>query len=122
MSWLENFLGGNEPDADVLEHEQHMRQIRRPQAAPSPKDLDQDVHIRTLERENHEMKIYLTALVRLLVRKGTVSKSEIEDLVQLAERVQQDVPTHSPLHRQPLPALIEPAVAAEIVEEPQADS
>jgi len=118
MSWLESFLGGNEQDTDVLEHERRLRQIRRPSAAPSPKDLDQDTHIRTLERENHEMKIYLTALVRLLVRKGTVSRSEIKDLVELAERVREDTPSHSPAHRQSLPALIEPAVEAEIVDDP----
>ncbi len=110
MSWIDQFLGDNDVNADNVAHERKLRQIRRPAAAPSRKDLAQDAHIRTLEQENHELKIYLTALVRLLVRKGTVSREEIEELVGLAERVQKDVPEHTPDHRVALPALIEPVV------------
>ncbi len=110
MSWIDHFLGDNDAAADDLAHERRLRQIRRPAAAPSRKDLVQDAQIRTLEKENHELKIYLTALVRLLVRKGTVSREEIEELVGLAERVQKESPEHTPAHRAALPALIEPVV------------
>src|SRR3984957_7508815 len=110
MSWIDHFLGDNDANADNLAHGRGLRQIRPPGAAQSRKDLVQDAQIRTLEKENHELKIYLTALVRLLVRKGTVSRVEIEELVGLAERVQQDVPEHTPAHRAALPALIEPVV------------
>ncbi len=121
MSWIDHFLGDNDENADVLEHERRLRQIRRPAAAPSRKDLAQDARIRTLERENHELKIYLTALVRLRVRKGTVSRSEIEELVALAERAQVDVPEHTPAHRQSLPALIEPVIETGTIVDPVSD-
>lgn len=110
MSWIDHFLGDIDRNAEDVAHERRLRQIRRPAAAPSRKDLAQDAQIRTLEVENHELKIYLTALVRLLVRKGTVSRQEIEELVGLAERVQKEAPEHTPAHRAALPALIEPVV------------
>lgn len=67
-------------ESDHSVDERHVRQVRRPAAAPSPKDIEQDSRIRALERENQTLKAYVAGLLELLVRKGAIEPADIETL------------------------------------------
>lgn len=45
-------------------------------------DRSQELSIAKLQRENHELKLYLTTLVRLLVAKGVLRQAEVDAAVQ----------------------------------------
>jgi len=48
-------------------------------------DLQQARSIADLRRENHELKLYLATLVRLLVAKGLLRREEVETTVKAIE-------------------------------------
>ena len=48
-------------------------------------DQGQDDQLKALREENAELKLYVTALVRLLTRKGVVSEEEVKEMVQSVE-------------------------------------
>jgi len=49
-------------------------------------DLDQAKSMGDLRRENRDLKLYLTTLIRLLVSKGVIKPEEIETVVRAVER------------------------------------
>jgi hypothetical protein len=109
MTWQQIFPRSISPDADDLELDRQLRQARRPAAAPSKKDIEQDAQIRSLEQETRELRIYVAALIRLLAQKETVAPSEVDALVALADRVQHDMPPRDHRHRDKLRDLIQPS-------------
>lgn len=48
-------------------------------------DLDQAKDIAALRRENQELKMYLAAIVRLLVSKGVLQNEEVAAIVRAIE-------------------------------------
>ena len=49
-------------------------------------DREQALAIRQLQQENHELKLYLATLLRLLVAKGVLKSEEVETTVRAIER------------------------------------
>jgi hypothetical protein len=69
----------------------HRRLRKLPQgAARAGKDVAQDAQIETMRRENQELKLYLAGLLQLLVRKGAIGQEDVEELVRLVERADQE--------------------------------
>ena len=48
-------------------------------------DLSQDEDLMKLRRENDELKLYIAALVRLLINKGTLTADEITRMVEIID-------------------------------------
>jgi hypothetical protein len=109
MTWQQIFPKAINPDPEYMEIERHARQVQRPAAAPSKKDIEQDAQIRALEQETRELRIYVAALIRLLGQKESIAPSEVEALIALADRVQQDIPPRDRRQRDKLRNLIRPS-------------
>lgn len=86
MSWGRSFLM---PD---FGSDDYHRRLRGHQQASFLRDkaADHDARIRELSRENRELKLYVAGLMQLLVRKGVTEQSEVEELVRLVERAEQE--------------------------------
>jgi hypothetical protein len=52
------------------------------------RDMAQDQRIDALERESDELKLYLASLLRLLVRKGTLTQEELSAFVDVLDKDQ----------------------------------
>jgi len=75
------FLGEIGNQLDIQDTGQSISRLRRKLVSNDSKDRNQDKRLAQLEKENDELKLYLASLAQLLVRKGTLQASEIEDLV-----------------------------------------
>lgn len=49
-------------------------------------DLRQERSIEDLRKENHELKLYLATLMRLLVAKGVIKQEEVDTTIQAIEK------------------------------------
>ena len=82
MGWGRTLLLGDIGNRlDIADTERNLEDFRRELAGSYQKDLSQDETIRKLVRENAELKLYLAALMRLLIKKGAISKEELEAVV-----------------------------------------
>jgi hypothetical protein len=86
MGWGRYFLLGNlGQQLDLQDREREMRDLRDNLDSHQSRDQQQDEWIRFLETENKELKLYVTGLVRLLVRKNLVTQEEIQEMVRAVE-------------------------------------
>ena len=82
MTWGRTLLLGDIGNRlDIADTERNLEDLRRELAGSYQKDLSQDETIQKLVRENAELKLYLAALMRLLIKKGAISKEELEAVV-----------------------------------------
>ena len=79
-------LFGLGQSSDPLYPEQELRNLRRSLSASRAVDQNQDANIEALWHENHELKIYLRALIHLLTSKRLLSGEEIAQMVRTIER------------------------------------
>jgi hypothetical protein len=87
MGWGPNFLFGNlGAQFRGDEHEHALQLLRGSVRSREDVDRNQDANIEALWEENHELKIYLRALIHLLVSKRLVSSEEIGQMVRTIER------------------------------------
>lgn len=75
------FLGEIGNQMDIQDTGQSISRLKLKLISNESKDRSQDKRLAQLEQENDELKLYLASLAQLLVRKGTLEASEIEDLV-----------------------------------------
>jgi len=86
MGWGRTLLLGNigaqlnidDVEADVDEVKQHLEMM-------SGKDASRDGAIDRLQRENHDLKIYIATLLRLLVSKNVLTSDELTKFVDLLD-------------------------------------
>jgi hypothetical protein len=86
MGWGRTlFLGdiGNRLDIEDTEHD--INHLKREISRSFHKDVSQDRKIETLIAENSEMKLYLASIVRLLESKGTLSRDELQVMVDAVD-------------------------------------
>lgn len=82
MGWGRALLLGDIGNRlDIADTERDIARLKREIAGAFRKDMSQDDMIRRLAVENAELKLYLASLVRLLVRKGSVSTDELQAMV-----------------------------------------
>ena len=79
------FLGdlGNQVDIEAVERQ--VAEIREKIADGLTADRSQDEVIGLLQRENAELKLYLAALVRLLLAKKAFSPEELRRIVDVVD-------------------------------------
>jgi hypothetical protein len=88
MGWLRYFfLGDLGQQLDLSDHEEEInrlkRELRSQRVAATSLDSSR---LQALEQENDELKLYLVAVLRLLVAKKVASVEEIRSLVDIIDR------------------------------------
>jgi hypothetical protein len=66
---------------DIEDTERDIASLKREIAGAFDKDMSQDEMIRKLVVENAQLKLYFVALVRLLTRKGSITRDELQGVV-----------------------------------------
>ncbi|NQV34712.1 MAG: hypothetical protein HQ515_18605 [Phycisphaeraceae bacterium] len=82
MGWGRTlFLGdiGNRLDIEDTEHD--IQQLKRKIAGEQNSKASQDRIIKQLVNENAQVKLYLASIVRLMLSKGSITKQELEIMV-----------------------------------------
>ena len=88
MGWGRTlFLGDIGNRLDIQDVEEEVRRLQSKIERNSDADVDQDVAIERLLYENAELKIYLSAMLRLLIEKSVLSNEEVERMVQSIDRL-----------------------------------
>jgi hypothetical protein len=86
MGWGRMFLLGNiGQQMDIDDIEGYLEQAMKAIEENANLDKKQASDIDQLKQENHELKLYLLALVRILISKGVVSQSEVESIISKIE-------------------------------------
>jgi hypothetical protein len=80
------FLGNVGQQLDIGDLDGEIGAMRSALGDNEDVDREQARSITDLRREHQEMKLYLAALVRLLVSKGLLQPEEVEITVQAVER------------------------------------
>lgn len=83
MGWGRTMLLGDIGNRlDIEDTEQEISGLKQRLRNSAGVDLNQDQKISELEKENGELKLYMAALIRLLLSKGTISNEELTQLVE----------------------------------------
>ena len=82
MGWGRTLLLGDIGNRlDIEDTERDIASLKREIAGSFRKDMSQDEIILKLITENAQLKLYFASLVRLLIRKGSISKDELAAVV-----------------------------------------
>jgi hypothetical protein len=86
MGWGRTFLLGDIGNRlDIEDCEREISNLRREISRQRHTKLDLEETVQILQKENDEIKLYLAALVRLLMRKNLLSAMELEQMVNLID-------------------------------------
>ena len=87
MGWGRMMLLGNVgQQLDIGDLENAIEQMRGDSAQKDQVDREQGHDITQLQNENHELKLYLATLIRLLVSKGVLKQEEVDTTVSAIEK------------------------------------
>lgn len=87
MGWGRMMLLGNVgQQLDIGDLENAVEQMRGDMAGKEQVDREQGREIEALKQENHELKLYLATLIRLLVAKGVVKQEEVAAIVAAVDQ------------------------------------
>jgi len=87
MGWGRMMLLGNVgQQLDIGDLEGTVEQMRSDIAQKEQVDYEQGQDIERLKNENHELKLYLATLIRLLVSKGVLKQEEVDATVSAIEK------------------------------------
>jgi hypothetical protein len=87
MGWGRMMLLGNVgQQLDIGDLDNAIEQMRGDFAQKEQVDHEQGQDIEQLKNENHELKLYLATLIRLLVSKGVLKQEEVETIVSAIEK------------------------------------
>jgi len=87
MGWGRMMLLGNVgQQLDIGDLENAVEQMRGDFAGKEQVDRAQGQDIEELKRENHDLKLYLATLIRLLVSKGVLKQEEVDATVAAIEK------------------------------------
>jgi hypothetical protein len=87
MGWGRMFLLGDiGQQLDLSDHRESLEELKTGVSIERALREGADEMIGRLRRENHELKLYLAALVRLLLSKKVVTVSEIRTIVEVLDR------------------------------------
>ncbi|MBN2291754.1 MAG: hypothetical protein JXM70_04975 [Pirellulales bacterium] len=82
MGWGRTLLLGDIGNRlDIEDTERDIAHLKQKMAGVFRNDMSQDQKMEVLVRENTELKLCLAALVRLLLAKGAIDKTELETMV-----------------------------------------
>ena len=87
MGWGRMLLLGNVgQQLDIGDLDQTVDQMRAAFRQNQIEDREQAQSIEQLQQENHDLKLYLATLMRLLVAKGVLKQEEVDSAVQANEK------------------------------------
>jgi len=87
MGWGRMMLLGNVgQQLDIGDLENAIGQMRDDFARKENVDQEQGQEIEALKNENHELKLYLATLIRLLVSKGVLKQEEVDTIVSAIDK------------------------------------
>ena len=87
MGWGRMMLLGNVgQQLDIGDLGNAVDQMRGDMAQKDQVDREQGQDIEQLKNENHELKLYLATLIRLLVSKGVLKQEEVDATVSAIEK------------------------------------
>lgn len=87
MGWGRMMLLGNVgQQLDIQDLENAIGQMQADVGRTQNLDRTQEQAIDELQRENHELKLYLATVVKLLVAKGVIRQEEVDTAVQAIEK------------------------------------
>lgn len=87
MGWGRMMLLGNVgQQLDIQDVGRAVGELQRFMDQTGNLDRQQERSIDDLRRENHELKLYLATLVKLLVAKGVIRQEEVDAAVQAVEK------------------------------------
>ena len=87
MGWLRYFfLGDFGQQLDLADHEAEIDNLKRQLESRRDTTGTVDSRLQSLQRENDELKLYLVAVLRLLIAKKVASVEEIRTLVDRIDR------------------------------------
>jgi len=87
MGWGRMMLLGNVgQQLDIGDLENAIGQMRDNFARKENVDQEQGQEIEALKNENHELKLYLATLIRLLVSKGVLKQEEVDTIVSAIDK------------------------------------
>jgi hypothetical protein len=87
MGWGRMLLLGNVgQQLDIHDAEAGLAALRQGMQSAARADADLSRRLDLLAAENAELKLYLAAVVRLLVAKGTVTDAELRRIVDALDR------------------------------------
>jgi hypothetical protein len=87
MGWGRMLLLGNVgQQMDIGDLDQTVDQMRAAFRQNQIEDREQAQSIEQLQQENHDLKLYLATLMRLLVAKGVLKQEEVDSAVQAIEK------------------------------------
>jgi hypothetical protein len=75
-------LGNIGQQLDIEDHRAELEQLRREMRSEHRGSAPSDARLERLEEENDELRLYLAAVVRLLMTKGLVSRNEMQEFVE----------------------------------------
>jgi hypothetical protein len=82
MGWGRTLLLGDIGNRlDIADTEREIADLKREIAGALDKDMSQDEVMRRLVAENAELKLYFVSLIRLLTKKGSISREELQSVV-----------------------------------------
>jgi len=86
MGWARTLLLGDIGNRlDIEDTEREITKLSRKIFKASLTDMSQDQKIDTLLKENAELKLYLVSVIRLLTAKGTLSREELNTMVEAVD-------------------------------------
>ena len=87
MTWLREWLHHRAGKCNTVEDAiQDIGELRRRMRRKDVVDGSQDERIRMLEVENGELRLYLAALITLLLQNDTVNQTELLKIVEMVDR------------------------------------
>ena len=87
MGWGRMMLLGNVgQQLDIQDLENAIGQMQADVAQAQNLERTEEQSLDELKRENHELKLYLATLVKLLVAKGVIRQEEVDTAVQAIEK------------------------------------
>jgi len=87
MGWGRMLLMGNVgQQLDIGDLNNAVDEMRNSVQQNQSVDEEQEQSIESLRKENHEMKLYMATLLRMLVAKGILNQEEIDTTVQAVEK------------------------------------
>ena len=87
MGWGRMMLLGNVgQQLDIQDVENAIGQMQADFAQTQKLDRTQEQSIDEMRTENHELKLYLATLMKLLVAKGVIRQEEVDAAVQAIEK------------------------------------
>lgn len=79
-------LGNVGQQLDIGDLDNAVAEMRNDIAQKEQVDREQGQDIQQLKSENHELKLYLATLIRLLVAKGVLKQEEVDAIVSAIEK------------------------------------